>query len=293
MAAEAIEPSTAVVNGIRIHYERAGAHGPLLMLLHGWPETSHCWRHLVQPLAESHVVVAPDLRGYGHSDKPLAGYDKRTMASDLSELMRQLGFDRATVIGHDRGARVAHRWGLDRPDEVERMVVMDVLPTREVFRRFDSETGARMWHWTFHLQPDLPERLVGADVSGYLRFFFERQTCNREVFDPATIDTYVRAYSAPGALRASFDDYRAAFHVDRHQDDADHAGGNRLTMPVRVLWGDSGNLADAPALEIWSEYATDVDGWAITQCGHYLPEERPAEVLAALRGFLAGVRGAG
>ncbi|GAA4618164.1 alpha/beta fold hydrolase [Saccharopolyspora hordei] len=280
----------AQVNGLRMHYTTAGS-GPGLVLLHGWPQTSHCWRKVIPELARTHTVIAPDLRGYGRTDKPRDGYDKRTMASDVSELVASLGFESVSVVGHDRGARVAHRWGLDRPDQVERVALLDIVPTREMWRRMDTTMGSAYWHWLFHLQPDLPERLAGNDVAGYLGHFFERWTVNRHGLEPEAIDEYVRAFSAPGALRAGFDDYRAAFPLDSEHDDADAEAGRKLTMPALVLWGSAGLPARLPMREIWDAYAEDVTCAEIADCGHFLPEERPEQVLAHLRGFLASSRG--
>jgi haloacetate dehalogenase len=280
-----IPEQTVLVDGLRIHCRRAG-EGPLLVLLHGWPQTGYCWRHLIGRLSEGYTVVAPDLRGYGRSDKPSSGLDKRTMAGDIRGLMRVLGFETATVIGHDRGARVGHRWGLDHPEEVERLVVMDIIPTREMWRRMDVELARRYWHWLFHLQPDLPELLAGADPAAYLGYFFERWTHNRVGLDEAAVAEYVRAFSAPGALRAGFDDYRASFPQDAEHDDADAAAGHKLTMPVLVLWGAGGLFGRLPALEVWQAYAGKVSGAAIPDCGHFLPEEQPELVLGELDGFL-------
>lgn len=281
----------AAVNGLRMHYVRAG-QGPLVVLLHGWPQTSHCWRHVLPELARSHTVVAPDLRGYGRTDKPRHGYDKRTMAADVAELVSALGFHTASVVGHDRGARVAHRWGLDRPGQIERLAVLDIIPTREMWRRLDTYVAIRYWHWLFHLQPDLPELLAGRDVAAYLGYFFERWTHNRHGLDADAIAEYVRAFSAPGALRASFDDYRASFPLDAEHDDTDAEGANLLTMPVLALWGASGLLGVLPTLEIWRQYALDVDGRAIPDCGHFLPEEQPQLVTDHLREFLAATAAA-
>ncbi|GAA3312168.1 alpha/beta fold hydrolase [Nonomuraea dietziae] len=278
------ESRMADVGGLRMHYLIEG-EGPLLMLVHGWPQTSHCWRHLIGPLAEHFTVVAPDLRGYGRTDKPLTGFDKRTMASDVRELARQLGHERLTLVGHDRGARVAHRYALDHPDEVERLVVMDIIPTREMWRRFDMDSGIALgtWHWTFHLQPDLPERLAGADVRGYLGYFFEKWTVQRAALDA---EEYYRAFSQPGALRAGFDDYRASFPDDAAHDDADYDAGKRLEMPVLALWGEAGLPARVGVEEVWRDYAHDVRGAEIPDCGHFLAEERPDLVLDHLRDFL-------
>jgi haloacetate dehalogenase len=266
----------AQVNGIRMHYLREG-EGPLVVLLHGWPQTSFMWRKLIPSLAQRFTIVAPDLRGYGLSDKPPAGYDKRTMAADIRALVRHLGFDRLSLVGHDRGGRVAHRYGLDYPDEVDRIAVLDIIPTREIVRRTDVMVARGYWHWFFHLQPDLPEQLAGRDVEGYLRFFFERWTHNRPPVEEA-VPLYVQAFSRPGALRAGFDDYRATFPDDMEADDQSAEAGERLRMPFLALWGQSGLSARLPVLDIWREYATDVRGEGIPDCGHFLPEEQPALV---------------
>jgi len=271
---------------LRMHYLRAGS-GPLIVLLHGWPQTSHCWRHLIPELAATHTVIAPDLRGYGRTDKPESGYDKRTMAADIATLVEKLGFSRAIVVGHDRGARVAHRWALDRPDQVERLVIMDVLPTCEMVRRIDFATTTGYWHWWFHLQPDLPERLVGNDVAGYLGFFFEKWAHNRHGLPQSAIDEYVRAFSAPGALRAGFSDYRASFPTDFDDDDASAKAGMKLQMPLLLLWGSESFLQKQPVVDIWRDYATDLRGEVVPRCGHFLAEEQPAEVLQRLRAFLS------
>ncbi len=187
-----IRERTVLVDGLRMHCLHAG-EGPLLVLLHGWPQTGYCWRHLIGPLSAGYTVVAPDLRGYGRTDKPSGGFDKRAMAQDIRGLMRTLGFQTATVIGHDRGARVAHRWGLDHPEEVERLAVMDIIPTREMWRRMDIELARRYWHWLFHLQPDLPELLAGGNPAAYLGYFFERWTHNRAGLDEPSPSTCARS----------------------------------------------------------------------------------------------------
>lgn len=272
----------ATVNGIRTHYLRGG-DGPPVVLLHGWPQTSHCWHKIFGALAEEHTVIAPDLRGYGRTDKPRDGYDKRTMAADVSELVRTLGFDQVSVVGHDRGGRVAHRWALDRPDQVTRLAVLDIIPTRAMWQRMNAEVGRGYWHWLFHLQPDLPELLVGQNIAAYLGYFFERWTYQRQGLDAA--DEYIRAFSAPGALRAGFDDYRASFPADDEHDEAD--AGRRLAMPVLAMWGETGLLGKLPTADIWREYAEDVTGYAIAECGHFLAEEQPSTVAGHLIRFLA------
>jgi haloacetate dehalogenase len=273
-----VEKGIAQVNGIRIHYRQAG-QGPLIVLLHGWPQTGHCWRHLIGPLADTHTVLAPDLRGYGRSDKPAGGHDKRTKAADLHELIHALGFSSATVIGHDRGARVAHRWALDHPRDVARLVLMDIIPTREMWQRMDADLARRTWHWLFHLQPDIPELL---DPAAYIRHTIE--SWSHVPLPEEDIAQYVRAFQAPGAMRAGFADYRASFPADAAADDADF--GRKLTMPVHLLWGAHSFLRSLDPVEIWKDYAEQVSGAVIEDCGHFLAEERPREVLAALTHIL-------
>lgn len=284
-----VREGVTTVNGIRMYHRTAGEGSPVV-LLHGWPQTGHCWRRVVDELARRHTVVVPDLRGYGRSDKARTGMDKRTMAADCSALVAAMGLERVAVVGHDRGGRVAHRWALDRPDEVERLAVLDIAPTRATWARFDDVLGARYWHWLFHLQPDLPERLAGADVDGYLRYFFEKWTVARDGLDDAAIAAYVHAFSSPGALRCGFDDYRAA-PVDSDHDEADVATGRRLTMPLLALWGAGGVMASLPILDLWREYAADPDlvrGRPLPDCGHFVPEEAPEALLGELRAFLVG-----
>jgi haloacetate dehalogenase len=163
--------------------------------------------------------------------------------------------------------------------------VLDIVPTREMFRRLDASVAAGYWHWLFHMQPDLPERLVSQDVRGYLEYFFERWTYNRHGLPREAVDEYVRAFSRPGALRAGFDDYRAQ-ELDIRHDEADAQAGRRLTMPVLALWGATGLPARMPALEIWRQYAEHVSGGEIPECGHFISEEQPDELLRHLRGFL-------
>jgi haloacetate dehalogenase len=271
----------ATANGIRMYYRLQG-EGPLLVLLHGWPQTGHCWRHLVGPLSREYTVLVPDLRGYGRSDLPRDGHDKRTRAEDLHQLIRALGHESATVIGHDRGARVAHRWALDHPDDIERLVVMDIIPTREMWRRMDANLARGTWHWLFHLQPDLPELLAGANTDAYIRYLIDSWA--HVPLPEEDIAEYVRAFSRPGALRAGFDDYRAAFPRDAEQDDADF--GRKITMPLLALWGEHSFLQAIDALAVWRDYAEDVTGTVIEECGHFLAEERPEIVLDELRAFL-------
>src|SRR5438105_554235 len=198
------EDLAADANGVRLHYVREGS-GPLVVLLHGWPQHSYCWRYAIPQLSPHCSVLAPDMRGYGLSDRPASGYDKRTMAGDIAALVRNLGYDRiAAIVGHDRGARVAHRLALDHPELVERLIVIDLVPTREVLRGMDFVRAKRYWHWFMHLQPDLPELFIGSHTREYLHSFF-MYAYNRAPVEEA-LDVYVQTLKLPGTMRATLED---------------------------------------------------------------------------------------
>jgi haloacetate dehalogenase len=244
--------------------------------------------HLTAPvLAQDCTVVCADLRGYGDSSKPPTTpdhepYSKRAMARDLIEIMQSLGFEQFTVVGHDRGGRVAYRMALDHPARVMGLAVLDIIPTGEMFRRADMSFGLGYWHWFFLAQPaPLPERLIGADPDAYLlRAGLER-------FDPAAAAEYRRCGHDPETIRGWCVDYRGAATLDRAHDDADRAAGRRIECPLLVLWGGEWHLERwYDVLAIWREWAADVRGRALA-CGHYLPEERPEETAAELRAFFA------
>ncbi len=276
---------------------RVGGSGPPLLLLHGYPETHLAWALVAGDLARDFTVVAPDLRGYGDSSKPAAvpgheSYGKRAMAQDCVGLMRQLGFAEFDVAGHDRGGRVAYRMALDAPSAVRRMTVMDVIPTGEVWARADARFALGYWHWAFLAQPHpIPERLIAADP-GF--FFFDAEFGGAiRRFPAAAVADYVRCARDPAAIEAMCEDYRAGATCDRRWDDEDRAAGRRIGCPTQVLWAGRGALAAwYDTLGIWREWADDVSGRAL-DCGHFLVEERPDEVLATLRDFHAPSRVAG
>jgi haloacetate dehalogenase len=269
-----------------IHVRHAGS-GPPVLLLHGYPQTHVMW-HLVAPrLARDFTVVAADLRGYGASSKPDAAaadhepYSKRAMARDQVAVMAALGFERFAVAGHDRGARCAYRLALDHPERVERLAVLDVIPTADMYRRTNMQMALGAWHWFFLAQPfDLPERLLAADPEG---FYFATR---RALFAPEALAEYERCLRDPRVIHAICEDYRAGATLDFAHDKADR-GRRRIECPVLVLWGETGPLARQEPLATGAAWATDVRGAALP-CGHHLPEEAPDETYAALHAFLAG-----
>ena len=276
---------TALVGGLRMHYRLTG-DGPAVALVHGWPQTGHCWR-LVEPAlaAAGYTVLTPDLRGYGLTDKPPGGYDKRSMAADVRGLVAALDLGPVHLVGHDRGARVGHRYALDHPDALRSLTVLDIVPTLTTVTQTDLATARNYWHWTFHQQPDLPELLVAPNLDGYLRHLFARWAVQREVVD-AEVAHYVAEFRRPGALRAGFDDYRAT-DEDVALDAASRDAGQRVRVPVLALWGDGGLPGRLRVLDIWAEYADDVSGGPVRDCGHFIPEEQPDGLLTALLPFLA------
>ena len=289
MAFQSVQHLTVRANGIRQHYLDAGS-GPPVVLLHGFPETSFAWRHQIPALTQSFRVIAPDLRGYGETDKPASGYDKRTMANDLVALLNELKVPKIALVGHDRGARVATRFAKDHPDLLDRLVIMDNVPTRIVSRSMNAQIARAYWFFTFHLVSDLPEALIVGREEIWLRHFFSNWCCNPHTIAGADFNHYVAAYQAPGAVRGALADYRATAE-DNEQDlvDADV----RISCPVLSLWG-----ADFDAVgktfdmaSVWAEMASDLRAIPIEQCGHLPHEEQPEVVNRLLIEFLKGWNG--
>ena len=270
-----------------------GGAGPPLLLLHGHPQTHAIWHRVAPRLAERHTVVAADLRGYGDSSKPAgaddhANYAKRAMAADAVAVMAQLGFDRFAVVAHDRGARVTHRLAMDHPSAVERAVLLDIAPTLAMYEQTD-ETFARLyWHWFFLIQrAPLPERLIGADPAGYLRDLMGARPGGLSPFDPRAMAEYERCIALPGAAHGTCEDYRAAAGIDLEHDRADRSAGRRVEAPLLVLWGAEGVIARCfSPLDEWRRVAREVSGEALP-CGHYIAEQAPEALLAAIAPFLA------
>lgn len=270
----------------------AGA-GPPVLLLHGHPQTHVVWRKVAPALvAAGYQVIAPDLRGYGDSDKPDSDpqhvpYSKRVMAADQIALMDHFGHARFSVVGHDRGGRVAHRLALDFPDAVERLAVLDIAPTLTMYAQTDQEFATRYFWWFFLIQPDgLPEKLIASDPEYFLRRHISGQMKVKGSVDDAVIAEYLRSYRDPATLHAICEDYRASASIDLEHDRQDAA--RRVTAPLLAIWGAQsvvGDLYDVVAT--WQAKADHVSGVALP-CGHAIPEEAPAELSAHILSFLAG-----
>jgi len=288
---DGFETHTVQTSGAAIRL-RKGGRGPPVLLLHGYPQTHAMWHKVAPGLARDFTIVAADLRGYGDSAKPPGGnnhegYSKRAMAADQVEIMSVLGFDRFAVVGHDRGGRVGHRMALDHPEHVERLAVLDIVPTWKIFAETDKEIATDYYHWFFLIQAyDFPERLIGADPEYYLRTKMGKFSTSSDVFTPDAMAEYLRCFSDPAAIHASCEDYRAAATIDLAHDEADLS--RRLECPVLALWGAKGAMEkNYDVLAAWRERALNVSGMAVPS-GHYLPEEAPEETEAEIARFLAG-----
>jgi haloacetate dehalogenase len=271
---------------------RIGGSGPPLLLLHGNPQTHLMWHRIAPGLAEHFTVVAADLRGYGESSKPPTTpdhepYSKRAMARDAIAVMRHFGFDRFALAGHDRGGRVAYRVALDHPAAVQKLAILDILPTLEHYRRAEMRFAMDYWHWFFLPQPfPLPEKLIGGDPEWFFGRNWPAAADPPACFDPEALADYWRAFSDPATVHAICEDYRAGATVDCVHDEADF-GSRRIGCPVLVLWAARGILPKLyDPLAVWRDWADDVRGRAI-ESGHYMAEENPGETLRALRDFFA------
>jgi haloacetate dehalogenase len=269
-----------------------GGRGPPLLLLHGYPQTHLMWRKLAPRLAAEFTLVIPDLRGYGDSAKPPAGrdcanYSKRALAQDQVETMAALGFERFSVAGHDRGARVAHRLARDHGARIERLALLDIVPTLYRFETIDQKAATSSWHWFFLIQPGgLPERLIGSEAEFYLRHSLGALLRADPALEPEVFAEYLRCFGNPDTIRATCDEYRAGASIDLVDDRVDR--GRRLAVPLLVLWGrGSAQGSGYDMLAVWREHAENVSGQAIDS-GHFLAEEAPEATGAALLEFFTG-----
>lgn len=270
-------------------FARIGGKGPPLLLLHGYPQTHVEWHRLAPSLAERFTVVVPDLRGYGASFLPTSrdgeAMSKRAMGRDMVELMAKLGHQRFRLVGHDRGGRVAYRLAFDDPKRLERVAVLDIIPTAAMFRDMGrAKSALNKYHWLFLAQPEpFPERLIGAEPVYFLEHTLAGWTATKDLsaFAPEALAHYRAAFDAP-RIHTSCECYRAGAFIDRPQDEQDLKAGRRIEVPLLALWGDAGIPASGMSpLDVWREYARDVDGRQI-RSGHFLPEENPEDCLAAL-----------
>jgi haloacetate dehalogenase len=292
-AFESIEIETAETT----IFARWGGSGPPLLLLHGFPQTHLMWRAVAPLLARRFTVVCADLRGYGRSGCPPSApdhspYAKRAMARDMVAAMRQLGFERFSVAGHDRGARVAYRLALDAAERIERLAVLDILPTATTWELADARFALGYWPWSLLAQPEpLPERLLCAAPEAVVEDALSAWGSPASAFESEVRSHYVEPLRDPARVHAICEEYRAAATLDREHDEADRKSGRRIGCPVLVLWSGRGALARwyeqvGGPLTIWREWAEDVRGSAL-DAGHFFPEEAPGESAGALERFFS------
>jgi haloacetate dehalogenase len=276
-----------VADGVALNVAVGGSGSPVV-LLHGFPQTHLMWRHVAADLAADHTVICPDLRGYGDSDKPadIDGhtYSKRTMAADIVALARALGHDRFALAGHDRGALVAIRAGLDHPDTVTHLASLDVLPTLDMWDVMRGTSAAVGFHLYLMAQPaGLPEQLISGSPDAFFGHFLKIWTRNPEAIPSDVHAAYLKA--SREAITSIVADYRASAGVDVEHDVADRQAGNRLRMPVSVLQQDWGAALGFDAAALWRAWAPELRHTTVS-CGHFMAEEAPAEVVKELRELL-------
>lgn len=272
---------------------RRGGEGPPLLLLHGFPETHLMWRDVAPLLARRFSVVCPDLPGYGASGVPAPSspdaYSKRAMAGVMTGLMASQGFQRFSIAGHDRGGRVAYRLALDHPGRVERLALLDIVPTGVAWERADARFALGYWPWSLLAQPaPLPERLVAAAPEAIVDAALGGWGTSPDVFPAPVRMAYIEALRQKA--HSICEEYRAAATLDRSHDEADRLSGRRIRCPVLALWSAHGPLADWYAgaggpLGVWRAWADDVRGEAVDG-GHFFPEEKPQETARRLEIFL-------
>jgi pimeloyl-ACP methyl ester carboxylesterase len=274
----------ASVNDIQIHYV-IGGHGDPVVLLHGWPETWYAWHKVMPALAKNYTVIAPDLRGLGDSSKPLTGYDGKTLAEDIHQLVAKLGFKTIFLVGHDIGTQVAYSYAAAHPTEVKRLAVMELT-----IPGFAPAGRMPLWWVIFHQTPDIPEALVQGKEMMYLSWFFHNLAYNPAAITQPDINEYVSHYSAPGGVRAGFEHYRA-FPQDAIQNQ--NYSKTKLTMPVLALGGGyiptfGGNITMPTVIYGMKILAQNVQGVTVPNSGHFIPEERPDFVIKLLINFFGG-----
>lgn len=280
-----------------IFVRRAG-NGPALLMLHGFPQTHLMWRDVAPGLANRFSVVCADLPGYGASSCPASSRDhaahaKRAMARDLVAAMAELGFGGFMVAGHDRGGRVAYRMALDHPGSVEKLAVLDIVPTADAWDRADARLALGYWPWSLLAQPEpLPETILAGAAEAIVDNALSGWGSSPSVFPAEVRQAYVDALRDPAHVHAICEEYRAAATLDREHDHADKAAGRTIRCPVLALWSGQGALAewyadDAGPLALWRDWAGDVHGQAMPG-GHFFPEEAPAQTAEALAGFFGG-----
>jgi pimeloyl-ACP methyl ester carboxylesterase len=257
------------VNGILMHYV-IGGKGDVVVLLHGWPETWYEWRNIIPELiANNYTVIAPDMRGLGDSEKPQTGYDTKTLAEDIYQLVKKLGYSKIYLVAHDWGGPVAYSYAAAHREDVRKMIILDTLLPGFGFEEAGSFSPDGIWHFSFHAVRDLPEKLIDGKEDVYLNWFYD-WTYNQSAITPEDREEYIKQYSKPGAMRAGFEYYRAVFE-DAEQNK--EYAKEKLKIPILTIGGEAaiGNFTTTS----FQRVANNVTGITLSNTGHFIPEERP------------------
>ncbi|MEV6605217.1 alpha/beta hydrolase [Kutzneria sp. NPDC051319] len=266
----------AAVNGTELHYV-TGGQGEPVVLLPGWPETWWAYHKVLPRLAERHQVIAVDLRGMGASAKPDSGYDKKTMARDIHELIRHLGHERADVVGHDIGAMVAFSLAANHPDTVGRVSMLDVAHVNETFRRLPLLGPKALWWWAFNQLDALPEQLLEGRARHLVDHIIDRLAVQRDAITDRDRAVYAEAYDTVAAIRASNGWFRAL-----EQDIEDIGTYEKVTAPILGLVAPWVRARTEPGI---TNYATDARIVEVADTGHFIAEEAPDLVVDELTRF--------
>ena len=278
------------VNGIRLFVRKSdNVNAPPIVLLHGYPQTSAMWHKVAPMLLDDFEVICPDLRGYGRSDKPSSDelhetYSKRTMANDIVAMMRQLGHDKFDLVGHDRGARVAHRLAIDHGEMVKSMVLLDIAPGREMYENTRSDFAHAYWHWFFLTQKyPIPEQMIGLDPDSYWKLKCFNQAGHNSSFSEDALKEYLDAFRDDAAIHASCEDYRAAATIDIAHDNED--GTDKLATPLYIIWAKKGAIEKCfDVMDLWRQRAAKVTGESVDTT-HYMAEEIPIVIAQKIINF--------
>ena len=282
---------TYQVKGGQIFYKIGGA-GPPLLMLHGYPQNHYMWHKVAPSLAKNYTIVLPDLRGYGKSLAPRGNenhynYSKRIMANDLKGLMTQLNFRKFCVVGHDRGARVAHRLARDNKDDILGLIVLDICPTLDMYETTNMEFAKSYFHWFFLIQPvGIPETIIGLNPKFWVDHCLEKWSNGYDFGDVK--EKYTKYFSKPENIHGSCEDYRAGASIDLQHDKNDRY--EKVQIPIHTLWGSRGFIGKAyDPISIWNKYTTKLVSGKGLECGHFIPEEKPNETIRETINFLKSI----
>jgi len=268
------------INGFLMHYVIGGKGDPIV-LMHGWPETWYEWRHIIPELIMNNfTVIAPDMRGLGDSEKPQTGYDKKTLADDVYQLVKKLGYNKVYIVAHDWGGPVAYSYAAAHPEGVIKMIVLDTLLPGFGYEEAGNFSPNGIWHFSFHAVRDLPEKLIEGKEDVYLNWFYD-WTYNQSAITPGDRQEYIKQYSKPGALRAGFEYYRAVFEDAKQNKEY---AKQKLEIPILAIGGEAaiGNFTTTT----FQMVANNVTGITFPNTGHFIPEERPNLLVKEILKFL-------